>query len=168
MSLIPSLRPVIGSATSCAEHVPWPFWFVFTGSTTVSTLNVRHGGVDAVQPFVKVTTSVVASHTFVPFVSLKIAIVTVASVPRLMVLGKGKLGLMSIRCVQGNDVVGTPLASGVIVPPQSLPSPMPLASTSFLRKKSVSISVVASLPDGFDVRLLWLRPPAKSMAAENR
>src|SRR5262249_58755802 len=133
---------------------------------TFSTLNVRHGAVNAVQPFVRVTTCVVASHTLEPFVSLKIAIVTVASVPRLRTLGTGKLGLMSIRCVQGNEVVGTPLTT-VIVPPQSLPSPMPLPSTSFLWKKSFSFSLVISLPDGLDVRV-WLRPPAKSMDAENR
>src|SRR5262249_7390023 len=107
-------------------------------------------------------------HTLepLPFCSLKIATVRVASVPRLMVLGKGKLGLIPFRCVQGNGVVGTPLTI-VIVPPQSLPSPMPLPSTSFLRKKSVSSSLVISLPNRFDVRVS-LRPPPKSMAAESR
>src|SRR5690349_5502479 len=129
-------------------------------------LNVRHGGVAAVQPFVNVTTCFVASHGVEPFGSLKIATEIVASLPRLMVLGKLKLGLMSIRCVHGNVVVGTPLTT-VMVPPQSLPSPMPLPSTSFLKKKSASSSLVISeLVPG--VNGVSLRPPAKSMAAENR
>src|SRR5262247_2701458 len=110
MSGIPSVCWVTGSGKSFPmEHVPWPFWFVFTGLTTFSTLNVRHGAVNVVQfgVVIKVWTCVPAFHTLEPFFSLKITIETVASLPRLMTLGTGKVGLMSIRCVQGNEVVGT-------------------------------------------------------------
>src|SRR5262249_30658829 len=68
--------------------------------------------------------------------------------------------------------VGFPTATGAVVTPttavpQSSPSPTPLPSTSVLRKKSISFSLVISVPDRRDVRVS-LRPPAKSMAAENR
>src|SRR5262245_66326348 len=89
----------------CAEHVPWPFWFVFTGSTTFSTRNVRHGGVSAVQPFVNVRSCFVTSHTLPElFVSLKMAIVMVASLPGFVVFGKGKLGLVSMGCGERKGV----------------------------------------------------------------
>src|SRR5215831_12618935 len=91
-SLSPSFSPVKGSATSDTEHVPEPLLFVFTFSWNDSTVNVRgYCASDAASTLISVAAF--------QFGSLKIAIVTLASVPRLIVFGNGALGLMSMRCV---------------------------------------------------------------------
>src|SRR5262252_4223725 len=84
-SLSPSFAPVKGSATSDTEHVPEPLLFVFTNSSTDSTVSLRGCcNSDKASTLISVEAS--------QFGSLKIAIVTLASVPRLIVFGNGALG----------------------------------------------------------------------------
>src|SRR5215475_9488146 len=102
-SLSPSFPPVKGSATSDTEHVPEPLLFVFTFSFTDSTVNVRgYCASDAASTLISLEASQFGC-------SLKIAIVTLASVPRLICFGNGALGLMSMRCVL-EHMIGLPLS----------------------------------------------------------
>src|SRR6266542_3987437 len=98
MSLKPSFTPVMGSATSRAEQVPWPLLLTFTLTSKDPALNLRVCGLSFR------CTCTVGSHSWpVGLTSAKIAIETVDSVPGLIVFGNEKLGLMSIRCTPGVD-----------------------------------------------------------------